>query len=194
MSSTCYSIATQRRLSLMAARRQHPTSSERAHMTLQLLKAVGELHTRGSAHGKLHTRQLITKYSQIHPFFLSGLEFAISASSRSRMVNSQINIHRVRSEAWDRGGSEWDQHAIGGIIVAYDSGTHIDSELMLVKDDREMDARDSSRNAQDDKHLQLIGRGTLRGPAAPRGRRLLHDISMSHLSSRGVDILLMDDL
>ena len=78
--------------------------------------------------------------------------------------------------------------------MAYDSGTHIDSEFMLVKDDREMDARDSSRNAQDDKHLQLIGRGTLRGPAAQRGRRLLHDISISHLSYHGVDFLLMDDL
>ena len=109
------------------------------------------------------------------------------------MVNSQINIHQVRSEAWDRGGSERDQHANGGIIMTYDSGTHIDSELMLVKDDREVDARDSSRNAQDDKHLQPIGRGILRGTAAPRGRRLLHDTSRSHPSSRGPDILSKDD-
>jgi hypothetical protein len=94
-------------------------------MILQLLKAVGELHTRGSPHGKLHPQQLMTEYNKIRPFFLRGLEYAISASSRSRMVNSQINIHRVSSEAWDRGGSEWDQHAIGGIIMAYDSGTHI---------------------------------------------------------------------
>ena len=77
--------------------------------------------------------------------------------------------------------------------MAYDSGTHIDSELMLVKDDREMDARDSFRNAQDDKHRQLIGRGTMRGPAAPRGRRLLRGVSRSHPSSRGPDILLKDD-
>jgi len=93
MSSTCYFIATQRRLSLLAARRQHPTSSERAHMTLQLLKAVGELHTRGSAYGKLHPQQLMTEHNQIRPFFLSELEYAISVSSRSRMVNCQIIIH-----------------------------------------------------------------------------------------------------
>ena len=53
-------------------------------MTLKLLKAVGELHTRGSAHGKLHLQQLMTEYNQISPFFLSELEYAISASSRSR--------------------------------------------------------------------------------------------------------------
>ena len=43
--------------------------------------------------------------------------------------------------------------------MAYDSGTHIDSELMLVKDDREMDAIESLLNAQDGKHRRLIGRG-----------------------------------
>jgi hypothetical protein len=128
----------------------------------------------------------------IRPFFLSGLEYAISASSRSRRVNSQINIHQVRSEAWDRGGSEWDLHAIGGIIMAYDSGTHIDSELMLVKDDREVDATGSSPTVDDGKHRRHIGRGALRGPAAPRGRRLLRGVSRSHPSFRGLDILLKD--
>ena len=77
--------------------------------------------------------------------------------------------------------------------MTYELGTHIDSELMLVKNDREMDARDSMRNAEDDKHRQLIGRGTLLGPAAPRGSRLLHDTSRSHPSSRGPDILSKDD-
>ena len=57
--------------------------------------------------------------------------------------------------------------------MTYELGTHIDSEFMLVKNDREMDARDSMRNAEDDKHRQLIGRGTLLGPATPRGSRLL---------------------
>ena len=51
LSNIPYSIPTQRCLSLLDARRQHPTSSERAYMFLQLLKAVGELHARGSAHG-----------------------------------------------------------------------------------------------------------------------------------------------
>jgi hypothetical protein len=37
--------------------------------------------------------------------------------------------------------------------MTYKLGTHIDSEFMLVKNDREMDARDSMRNAEDDKHL-----------------------------------------
>jgi hypothetical protein len=74
--------------------------------------------------------------------------------------------------------------------MTYELGTHIDSEPMLVKNDREMDARDSMRNAEDDKHRQLIGRGTLLGPAAPRRRRLLRGVSMSHPSSRGPDILL----
>ena len=78
--------------------------------------------------------------------------------------------------------------------MTYESGTHIDSEPMLVKNDREMDARDSMRNAEDDKHRQLIGRGTLLGPAAPRGSRLLHDTSRSHPSSRGPDILSKDAL
>jgi hypothetical protein len=77
--------------------------------------------------------------------------------------------------------------------MTYELGTHIDSELMLVKNDREMDARDSMSNAEDDKHRQLIGRGTLLGPAAPRGSRLLHDTSRSHPSSRGPDILSKDD-
>ena len=161
-------------------------------MTLQLLKAVGEPHTRGSAHGKLHPQHLMTEYNQIRPFFLSELEYAISASGRSRMVNCQINIHQVSSEAWDGGGREWDQHAIGGIIMAYDSGTHIDSEVMLVKDDREVDATDSSPTVDDGKHRRHIGRGALRGPAAPRGRRLLRGVSRSHPSSRGPDILLKD--
>ena len=76
--------------------------------------------------------------------------------------------------------------------MTYELGTHIDSEFMLVKNDREMDARDSMRNAEDDKHRQLIGRGTLLGPAAPRGRRLHHDTSRSHPSSRGPDILSKD--
>ena len=76
--------------------------------------------------------------------------------------------------------------------MTYELGTHIDSELMLVKNDREMDARDSMRNAEDDKHRQLIGRGILLGPAAPRGSRLLHDTSRSHPSSRGADILSKD--
>ena len=58
-------------------------------MIIQLLKAVGEPHTRGSAHGKLHPQQLMTEYNHIRPFFLSGLDYAISASSRSRMVYSQ---------------------------------------------------------------------------------------------------------
>ena len=71
-------------------------------MTLQLLKAVGEPHTRGSAHGKLHPQHLMTEHNQIRPFFLSELEYAISASSRSRMVNCQISIHQVSSEAWER--------------------------------------------------------------------------------------------
>jgi len=62
-------------------------------MILQLLKAVGELHTRGSAYGKLHPQQLMTEHNQIRPFFLSELEYAISVSSRSRMVNCQIIIH-----------------------------------------------------------------------------------------------------
>ena len=57
--------------------------------------------------------------------------------------------------------------------MAYDSGTHIDSELMLVKDDREVDATDSSPTVGDSKHRQHIRRGALLGPAAPRGRRLL---------------------
>ena len=161
-------------------------------MTLQLLKAVGELHKRGSAHGKLHPQHLMTEYNQIRPFFLSELEYAISASDRSRMVNCQINIHQVSSEAWDGGGREWNQHAIGGIIMAYDSGTHIDSEVMLVKDDREVDATDSSRTVDDGKHRRHIGRGALRGPAAPRGRRLLRGVSRSHPSSREPDILLKD--
>ena len=56
-------------------------------MTLQLLNAVGEPHTRGSAHGKLHPQHLMTEYNQIRPFFLSELEYAISASSRSRIVS-----------------------------------------------------------------------------------------------------------
>ena len=51
LSSTPSSIPTQRCLSLLAAGRQHPTTSERAYMLLQLLKAVGELHARGSANG-----------------------------------------------------------------------------------------------------------------------------------------------
>ena len=51
LSSTSYSTPTQRCLSLLDARRQHPTSSERAYMFLQLLKAVSELHSRGSANG-----------------------------------------------------------------------------------------------------------------------------------------------
>ena len=89
-------------------------------MPLQLLTAVGELHPRGSAHGKLHPQHLMTEYNQIRPFFLSELEYAISASGRSRMVNCQINLHQVRSEAWDRGGSEWDLHGRGGIIMTYD--------------------------------------------------------------------------
>jgi hypothetical protein len=41
--------------------------------------------------------------------------------------------------------------------MTYELGTLIDSELMLVKNDREMDARDSMSNAEDDKHRQLIG-------------------------------------
>ena len=57
--------------------------------------------------------------------------------------------------------------------MASDSGTHIDSELMLVKDDREVDATESSPTVDDAKHRRLIERGALRGPAAPRGRRLL---------------------
>jgi hypothetical protein len=57
--------------------------------------------------------------------------------------------------------------------MAYDSGTHIDSELMLVKDDREVDATDSSPTVGDSKHRQHIRRGALLGPAATRGRRLL---------------------
>ena len=57
--------------------------------------------------------------------------------------------------------------------MAYDSGTHIDSELMLVKDDREVDATDSSPTVRDSKHRQHIRRGALLGPAATRGRRLL---------------------
>ena len=61
LSSTSSSIATQRCVSLLAARRQLPTSSERAYMILQLLNAVGELHTRGSAHGKLHPQLLMTE-------------------------------------------------------------------------------------------------------------------------------------
>ena len=108
------------------------------------------------------------------------------------MVSCQINIHQVSSEAWDRGGREWDQHAIGGIIMAYDSGTNIDSELMLVKDDREVDATDSSPTVDDSKHRRHIGRGALRGPAAPRGRRLLRGVSRSHPSSSGPYILLKD--
>ena len=76
--------------------------------------------------------------------------------------------------------------------MTYELGTHIDSEPMLVKNDREMDARDSMRNAEDDKHRQLIGRGTLLGPAAPRGRRLLRGVSRSHPSSSGPSILLKD--
>jgi len=76
--------------------------------------------------------------------------------------------------------------------MAYDSGTHIDSELMLVKDDREVDATDSSPTVGDSKHQQHIRRGALLGPAAPRGRRLHHDTSRSHPSSRGPDILSMD--
>jgi hypothetical protein len=51
LSSPPSSIATQRCLSLLAARRQHSTSSERAYMFLQLLKALSELHSRGSANG-----------------------------------------------------------------------------------------------------------------------------------------------
>ena len=89
-------------------------------MTLQLLKVVGELHTRGSAHGKLHPQLLMTEQAQIRPFFLSGLEHAIPATSRSRTVKSQNSIHQVRSEAWDRGGSEWDLHERRGIIMTYD--------------------------------------------------------------------------
>ena len=57
--------------------------------------------------------------------------------------------------------------------MAYDSGTHIDSELMLVKDNREADATDSSPTVDDSKHRRHIRRGALLGPAAPRGRRLL---------------------
>ena len=49
--------------------------------------------------------------------------------------------------------------------MTYELGTHIDSEFMLVKNDRETDARDSMRNAEDDKHRQHIGRGALRGLA-----------------------------
>ena len=51
LSNTSYSIPTQRCLSLLDARRQPSTSLERACMLFQLLKAVGELHARGSAHG-----------------------------------------------------------------------------------------------------------------------------------------------
>jgi len=76
--------------------------------------------------------------------------------------------------------------------MAYDSGTHIDSELMLVKDDREVDATDSSPTVGDSKHRQHIRRGALLGPAAPRGRRLIHDISRSRPSSCGPDIQLKD--
>ena len=61
LSSTSSSTANQRCVSLLAARRQLPTSSERAYMILQLLNAVGELHTRGSAHGKLHPRLPMTE-------------------------------------------------------------------------------------------------------------------------------------
>ena len=77
--------------------------------------------------------------------------------------------------------------------MTYELGTHIDSEFMLVKNDREMDARDSMRNAEDDKHRKLIGRGTLLGLAATRGSRLHHDTSRSTASSRGPDILSKDD-
>ena len=59
LSSTSSSTAIQRCVSLLAARRQLPTSSERAYMILQLLNAVGKLHTRGSAHGKLHPQLLM---------------------------------------------------------------------------------------------------------------------------------------
>ena len=76
--------------------------------------------------------------------------------------------------------------------MAYDSGTHIDSEVMLFKDDREVDATDSSPTVDDGKHRRHIGGGALRGPAAPRGRRLLQGVSRSHPSSRGHDILLKD--
>jgi len=62
-------------------------------MILQLLKGAGEPHTRGSSYGKLPPQQLMTEYKQIRPFFLSELEYAISVSSRSRMVNCQIIIH-----------------------------------------------------------------------------------------------------
>ena len=59
LSSTSSSTAIQRCVSLLAARKQLPTSSERAYMILKLLNAVGKLHTRGSAHGKLHPQLLM---------------------------------------------------------------------------------------------------------------------------------------
>ena len=76
--------------------------------------------------------------------------------------------------------------------MAYYSGTHIVSELMLVKDDREVGARDYLSNNDDDKHRRHVGRGALLGPAPPRGRRLLRGISRSHPSSRGAEILSKD--
>ena len=78
--------------------------------------------------------------------------------------------------------------------MAYYSGTHIVSELMLVKDDRKVDARDYLSNKDDDKHRRHVGRGALLGSPPPRGRRLLHGISRSHPFSLGAEILLKDAL
>ena len=70
--------------------------------------------------------------------------------------------------------------------MAYYSGTHIVSELMLVKDDREEGARDYLSNNDDDKHRRHVGRGALLRSAPPRGRRLSHPFSL------GAEILLKD--
>ena len=48
-----YYLSTNQSFSLLDALRQYPTTSELAYMMLQLLKAVGELHTLGFAHGNL---------------------------------------------------------------------------------------------------------------------------------------------
>ena len=56
------------------------------------------------------------------------------------MVNSQNSIQQVRSGAWTEEAPSRTSTRWWRIIMAYYSGTHIVSELMLVKDDREVDA------------------------------------------------------
>jgi hypothetical protein len=77
--------------------------------------------------------------------------------------------------------------------MAYDLGIHIYSEYMVVKNDREINARDYFRNTDYDKHLRHIVRATLLEPAAPMGIRLIIDMFEAYLQYSGLSILLKDE-